>query len=122
VSTDLALGGLNYQIEHHLFPSMPGPNLAVPSRWSGISAGNRDCFTPRQASQAPKRSRPCATCSRSAGPGRPAGTGRSRTAGRPTHLDDQATSRHPAKACPAAQQPRQPPVPSQSEYWPAALL
>jgi fatty acid desaturase len=21
--TDLALGGLNYQIEHHLFPSMP---------------------------------------------------------------------------------------------------
>jgi hypothetical protein len=31
-STDLALGGLNYQIEHHLFASMPGPNLAVPSR------------------------------------------------------------------------------------------
>jgi fatty acid desaturase len=25
--TDLALGGLNYQIEHHLFPSMPAPNL-----------------------------------------------------------------------------------------------
>jgi fatty acid desaturase len=25
--TDLALGGLNYQIEHHLFPSMPSPNL-----------------------------------------------------------------------------------------------
>ena len=24
---DLALGGLNYQIEHHLFPSMPRPNL-----------------------------------------------------------------------------------------------
>ncbi|HKT03640.1 MAG TPA: acyl-CoA desaturase [Rugosimonospora sp.] len=24
---DWALGGLNYQIEHHLFPSMPGPNL-----------------------------------------------------------------------------------------------
>ena len=22
-----AMGGLNYQIEHHLFPSMPGPNL-----------------------------------------------------------------------------------------------
>ncbi len=22
-----ALGGLNYQIEHHLFPSMPTPNL-----------------------------------------------------------------------------------------------
>jgi fatty acid desaturase len=25
--TDLALGSLNYQIEHHLFPSMPSPNL-----------------------------------------------------------------------------------------------
>jgi len=24
---DLALGGLNYQIEHHLFPSMPSPSL-----------------------------------------------------------------------------------------------
>jgi len=24
---DVALGGLNYQIEHHLFPSMPTPNL-----------------------------------------------------------------------------------------------
>jgi fatty acid desaturase len=25
--TSLALGGLNYQIEHHLFPAMPRPNL-----------------------------------------------------------------------------------------------
>ncbi|MCW2932187.1 MAG: delta fatty acid desaturase [Actinomycetia bacterium] len=25
--TDFALGGLNYQIEHHLFPSMPSPSL-----------------------------------------------------------------------------------------------
>jgi fatty acid desaturase len=25
--TTLMLGGLNYQIEHHLFPSMPRPNL-----------------------------------------------------------------------------------------------
>ncbi|MGW3819826.1 fatty acid desaturase family protein [Streptomyces sp. NPDC005046] len=25
--TDIALGSLNYQIEHHLFPSMPSPNL-----------------------------------------------------------------------------------------------
>jgi fatty acid desaturase len=24
---DAALGGLNYQVEHHLFPSMPRPNL-----------------------------------------------------------------------------------------------
>ena len=27
VVVDFALGGLNYQIEHHLFPSMPRPNL-----------------------------------------------------------------------------------------------
>jgi fatty acid desaturase len=26
--TNLMLGGLNYQIEHHLFPSMPRPNLS----------------------------------------------------------------------------------------------
>jgi fatty acid desaturase len=26
--TNLALGGLNFQIEHHLFPNMPRPNLA----------------------------------------------------------------------------------------------
>jgi len=25
--TDFVLGGLNYQIEHHLFPSMPHPSL-----------------------------------------------------------------------------------------------
>ena len=25
--TDMLLGGLNYQIEHHLFPSMPRPTL-----------------------------------------------------------------------------------------------
>ena len=25
--TDFVMGGLNYQIEHHLFPSMPRPNL-----------------------------------------------------------------------------------------------
>lgn len=27
--TDFAMGGLNYQIEHHLFPSMPRPNLSL---------------------------------------------------------------------------------------------
>jgi fatty acid desaturase len=27
ILVDFALGGLNYQIEHHLFPSMPRPNL-----------------------------------------------------------------------------------------------
>jgi fatty acid desaturase len=29
VLVDLAMGGLNYQIEHHLFPSMPRPNLRL---------------------------------------------------------------------------------------------
>ncbi len=28
---DTAMGGLNYQIEHHLFPSMPRPHLRVAS-------------------------------------------------------------------------------------------
>ena len=27
VVVDVAMGGLNYQIEHHLFPNMPSPNL-----------------------------------------------------------------------------------------------
>ncbi|WP_246646995.1 fatty acid desaturase family protein [Nonomuraea ceibae] len=27
--TDIAMGGLNYQIEHHLFPNMPTPNLRL---------------------------------------------------------------------------------------------
>jgi fatty acid desaturase len=30
--TNMALGGLNFQIEHHLFPSMPRPNLARAQR------------------------------------------------------------------------------------------
>ena len=29
ILVDFAMGGLNYQIEHHLFPSMPRPNLAT---------------------------------------------------------------------------------------------
>jgi fatty acid desaturase len=29
---DVAMGGLNYQIEHHLFPSMPRPNLRAARR------------------------------------------------------------------------------------------
>jgi fatty acid desaturase len=27
--TDFMMGGLNYQIEHHLFPSMPRPHLKL---------------------------------------------------------------------------------------------
>ncbi|MFI6908885.1 fatty acid desaturase family protein [Nonomuraea sp. NPDC050394] len=29
VVTDIAMGGLNYQIEHHLFPNMPSPHLPL---------------------------------------------------------------------------------------------
>ncbi|WP_261166249.1 acyl-CoA desaturase [Microbacterium sp. Marseille-Q6965] len=32
VLIDIAMGGLNYQIEHHLFPSMPRPHLRKASR------------------------------------------------------------------------------------------
>ena len=38
--TDLALGGLNYQIEHHLFPSMPRPNLRRSQALVAIGAEN----------------------------------------------------------------------------------
>ncbi|GAD82258.1 acyl-CoA desaturase [Nocardia asteroides NBRC 15531] len=56
---DLALGGLNYQIEHHLFPSMPTPNLrhaqvivrdhcreiGVPYHETGLIASYREALT-----------------------------------------------------------------------------
>ena len=47
--TDTALGGLNYQIEHHLFPSMPRPNLrrsqaldrgVLPAAWPALLPGS----------------------------------------------------------------------------------
>ena len=38
--TDAALGGLNYQIEHHLFPSMPRANLRLgPARRTHVLCG-----------------------------------------------------------------------------------
>ena len=38
---DLLYGGLNYQIEHHLFPSMPGNRLNLKrKRSSGPTAGS----------------------------------------------------------------------------------
>lgn len=59
VCTDLALGGLNYQIEHHLFPSMPTPHLrraqvivrdycaeiAVPYHETGLIRSYREALT-----------------------------------------------------------------------------
>ena len=46
---DFALGGLNYQIEHHLFPSMPGPACAAPRPRCARSASSRASPTTRQA-------------------------------------------------------------------------
>ena len=65
-----ALGGLNYQIEHHLFPSMPRPTCAGPRRWSRRSAPTMACPTRRPACSGPTP-RHCATSTPPAGsPGR----------------------------------------------------
>jgi hypothetical protein len=57
---DWGLGGLNYQIEHHLFPNMPGPTCATPSPSSAPSASNTTWPIPRPACSAPTP-RPSAT-------------------------------------------------------------
>jgi fatty acid desaturase len=66
---DLALGGLNYQIEHHLFPSMPRSNLRRASRWCVRSAPSVGGALPGARCWAPT-GRHCVTCMRSAGPDR----------------------------------------------------
>ncbi len=38
--TDIAPGGLNHQIEHHLFPSMPSPSLPKAALSCGATARN----------------------------------------------------------------------------------
>jgi fatty acid desaturase len=40
--TDFALGGLNYQVEHHLFPSMPRPNLRRAQALVSVFCADRD--------------------------------------------------------------------------------
>jgi hypothetical protein len=62
---DTLLGGLNYQIEHHLFPSMPGPTCATPNPWSGSSACATTSPTPKPPCSAPTP-RPSATSTPSA--------------------------------------------------------
>ncbi|CAM4312873.1 acyl-CoA desaturase [Nocardia ninae] len=68
--TDFALGGLNYQIEHHLFPSMPTPNLrharlivldycneiGVPYHETGLIASYREALRHMHHVGAPLRS------------------------------------------------------------------
>ncbi|MGW8066378.1 fatty acid desaturase family protein [Streptomyces ziwulingensis] len=67
--TDLALGGLNHQIEHHLFPNMPSPNLrrardlvrrhcaelGVDYLETGLIASYRQALTSLHAAGAPLR-------------------------------------------------------------------
>jgi fatty acid desaturase len=69
--TDLALGGLNYQIEHHLFPSMPSPHLAkaqlivrdycaeigVPYHETGFIRSHAEAVTHMHRAGAPLRAR-----------------------------------------------------------------
>jgi len=68
--TDFALGGLNYQIEHHLFPSMPRPNLrhaqapvrafcaehGIPYARTGLLASYAQVLRHLDATGAPSRS------------------------------------------------------------------
>ncbi len=67
--TDAALGGLNYQIEHHLFPGMPTPNLrkaqpivraycaeiGVPYEQTGLIASYRQALRHLHEVSAPAR-------------------------------------------------------------------
>lgn len=69
---DLALGGLNYQIEHHLFPSMPTPNLrhaqvivrdycaeiGVPYHETGLISSYREALTHLHRVGSPLRGQP----------------------------------------------------------------
>jgi fatty acid desaturase len=68
--TDITLGGLNYQIEHHAFPSMPRPNLrhaqapvrafcaehGIPYAQTGLLASYAQVLRHLDATGAPSRS------------------------------------------------------------------
>jgi hypothetical protein len=58
---------LNYQIEHHLFPSMPRPHLATRPALVRPTAATWASRSRRPASSTPT-GRPCATCTRSGAP------------------------------------------------------
>jgi fatty acid desaturase len=62
---DTALGGLNYQIEHHLFPSMPRPSLRRAQPWWSGSAPSAGSPTTSAGCCAPTATS-CATCTPSA--------------------------------------------------------
>ena len=50
---DFLLGGLNYQIEHHLFPNMPRPNLRRAQPLVRAFCSQHDLPTPRPPCSAP---------------------------------------------------------------------
>ena len=66
--TDFALGGLNYQIEHHLFPSMPRPNLRRAQPLVAAFCAERECRTARPACSAPTPRRSATSPGRQADP------------------------------------------------------
>jgi fatty acid desaturase len=68
--TDFALGGLNYQIEHHLFPSTPRPNLRRSQAMIEVFCRQRGVPTPTAAWRAPTPRR-CGTSTPPAGPPAP---------------------------------------------------
>ncbi len=48
-AVSIAMGGLNHQIEHHLFPSMSRPHLRTVAPLVVAHCGPRGCPTPRRA-------------------------------------------------------------------------
>jgi fatty acid desaturase len=62
---DFLMGGLNYQIEHHLFPSMPRPNLRRAQPLVRAFCAERGVPTAKAASSA-RTGRRSVTCTRPA--------------------------------------------------------
>ena len=62
---DFALGGLNYQIEHHLFPSMPRPSLRL-AQPAGARVLRRPRDPLRESGLLASYRESCGTCTRSA--------------------------------------------------------
>lgn len=79
--TDMVMGGLNYQIEHHLFPRMPSPNLrkvqpivrdychdhGVAYNETGLIDSYRQTLVSLHRAGAPIRRRPAANATSEAG-------------------------------------------------------
>jgi fatty acid desaturase len=55
---DTLLGGLNYQVEHHLSPRCPGPTCATLNPWSGSTACATACPIPKPLARLLRRGPP----------------------------------------------------------------